>query len=130
MKTYNNALVKLLRDLADYLEHHPTDGLAPILQQAEELVGERSAKRRAKSTAPAEANESNLHALSIQLFEAPSRREAEVLLLKEIPNRRLLESLARSLQLPVQRDDSVEKLRMKIIEHTVGSRLRSAAIQQ
>jgi len=57
------------------------------------------------------------------------REAGERLLQDEAPNRPALEALARFLQLPVQRDDTIERLRAKIIENTIGSRLRSEAIQ-
>ena len=44
-------------------------------------------------------------------------------------NRDALESMARYLNLPVQRDDTVERLRAKIVENLIGARLRSDAIQ-
>jgi hypothetical protein len=58
-----------------------------------------------------------------------SREDGERLLQDETPNRPALEALARFFQLPVQKDDTIERLRAKIIENTIGSRLRSEAIQ-
>jgi hypothetical protein len=40
-----------------------------------------------------------------------------------------LEKLARLMQLPIQREDTAERLRLKIVESAIGSRLRSDAIE-
>jgi len=40
-----------------------------------------------------------------------------------------IENIAKKLDVPFQKKDSIEKLKYKIIERTIGFRLRSQAIQ-
>ncbi|MCL1078717.1 hypothetical protein D5R81_12570 [Parashewanella spongiae] len=44
-------------------------------------------------------------------------------------NKKGLEVIARSLDIAIQRTDKVEAIKNKIVESTVGARLRSSAIQ-
>jgi hypothetical protein len=68
--------------------------------------------------------------VATELQQLSTRDAGDLLLRQKAPIRRELESLARYLNLPVQRDDTVERLRAKIVvENTIGSRLRSDAIQ-
>ncbi|NQZ33361.1 MAG: hypothetical protein HRU06_18995 [Oceanospirillaceae bacterium] len=44
-------------------------------------------------------------------------------------NKTSLEQVARALDIAIQRTDKIDTLRRKIVEYTVGARLRSSAIQ-
>ena len=115
-------LVEVLRRLADYIEECPDSEIALILT-------------RRKDSGPAKGRDTEtvskdwLSTIASRLRAELSRDTGYSLLSAEVRNRKTLEALARFLQLPVQRDDTVERLRAKIIENTIGSRLRSAAIQ-
>jgi len=43
--------------------------------------------------------------------------------------RRNLEALARSFEVPVRKEDNLERLRDRIIDATIGARLNSQAIR-
>lgn len=58
-----------------------------------------------------------------------TRKEGEEYLLSRKLKRLDLEIILRKLDIPFQKKDSIEKLRDKIIEGTIGFRLRSQAIQ-
>lgn len=58
-----------------------------------------------------------------------TRQEAQALLDEKYLSRKALEPIARKLDIPIMRQDKVEVLRDKIIEATVGARIRSQAIQ-
>lgn len=59
-----------------------------------------------------------------------SDREAGTSLLQQRCNTKIrLEKLARRLDLPVRREDTAENLRDRIVEATIGFRLRSQAIR-
>jgi len=58
-----------------------------------------------------------------------SREEASDFLFRTFETKRPLEQLARSLDIPIIKQDKVEILREKIIEATVGARIRSEAIK-
>lgn len=116
-------LAEILRRLADYVDRHPDAELAPLFEKAARLT--RSRKER-----PSEAmTEVEAYSFASRLQTMTSRDEGLSMLKAEIPTRRSLEVLARSLRLPVQKDDTVERLRQKIVENIIGARLRSEAIQ-
>jgi hypothetical protein len=123
MTNKRSQLSNILRRLADYIDRHPDEELAPIFEQAAKLMQKSDIRSREKIS-PWQVGE-----IADKLRALPSREMGDAFLQSELPNRRSLEMLARFLQLPVQRDDSVERLRAKIVENTIGSRLRSDAIQ-
>ena len=63
------------------------------------------------------------------LGDTKTRDEALSMLSREVLTKKELEVLARSLDLPVLREDNIDRLTRKIIEATVGSRLNSEAIR-
>lgn len=58
-----------------------------------------------------------------------SRQDAQALLDARYPSKKALEVIARRLDIPIIKKDKVEELRDKIVEATVGARIRSQAIQ-
>lgn len=64
-----------------------------------------------------------------QITSLPSRQDAQALLDSKFSSKKALELIARKLDIPIIRQDKVEDLRDKIVEATVGARIRSQAIQ-
>lgn len=64
-----------------------------------------------------------------KLTASASRSEASKLLEDGFATRKALEQIARHLDVVVSKQDKAETLRDRIIEATVGARLRSEAIQ-
>ena len=64
-----------------------------------------------------------------QVTALPNRQDAQALLDAKFPSKKALEIIARKLDIPIIRQDKVEDLRDKIVEATVGARIRSQAIQ-
>lgn len=116
-------LSEILRVLADYVEKQREEDLRPLMEEIARVI-----KKPKKKADPVEISVSHSE-LEFRLLSLDSRAAGEQLLMAEVKGRKGLENLARHLQLPVQRDDKIEKLRAKIIENTIGSRLRSDAIQ-
>lgn len=128
MPSKRSELANILRRLADYVDNHPDEDLAPIFKQAATLV--QSPDRQKNSPRPKlTPQDGDGEAIAAQLQTLQTRDAGDVLLREKVLNRSGLENIARFLQLPVQRDDSVDRLRAKIVENTIGSRLRSDAIQ-
>ncbi|RZM79035.1 hypothetical protein [Leptolyngbya iicbica] len=71
---------------------------------------------------------SEFRKLADQLMEINSRVEAENLL-DNLKKKNLIE-LSKFLDIPVQSRENISKIKEKIIESTVGYRLRSQAIQR
>ena len=129
MENKRSELANILRRLADYIDRHPDQELAPIFGQAAAFMQTAGQQKKRHGQSPRKSGSQNMREIEAKLQMLRSREDGERLLQDEVLNRRALEGLARFLQLPVQRDDTIERLRAKIIENTVGSRLRSEAIQ-
>lgn len=63
------------------------------------------------------------------LYKINNRQEGEKYLSSKCSSKAEFESVAKKLDVPFQKKDSIEKLKYKIIERTIGFRLRSQAIQ-
>jgi hypothetical protein len=126
MPSKRSELANILRRLADYVDSHPDENLAPIFKDAATLM--QSAEGQ-KKPPPKRLGPPDVRAIATDLQTLSSREAGDSVLREKVPNRSGLEAIARFLQLPVQRDDTVERLRAKIVENTIGSRLRSDAIQ-
>ncbi|HZM06606.1 MAG TPA: hypothetical protein VFC44_26705 [Candidatus Saccharimonadales bacterium] len=129
MTNKRSELANILRRLAEYIDRHPDEELAPIFGRAEMLMQATDYQKKQHSQLPTKFGQQEVKEIAARLQTLRTREAGEVLLKDEALNRRSLEALARFLQLPVQRDDTIERLRAKIIENTIGSRLRSEAIQ-
>jgi len=122
-------LSMLLRRLADYVDNRSDEELAPLFELAQRLKPKKTVRRRDSSSSDFETDRGFYQAIWRRLAEQQTREAGEALLRDEVPNRMQLEVLARTLQLPVQSDDTLARLRTKIVENIIGSRLRSQAIQ-
>jgi len=129
MTNKRSDLATILRRLADYVDRHTDEDLAPIFSQAATLIQTANHHKNHQDHSMEEFATQDAREIAAKLLTLRSREDGDTLLQAKAPNRRSLESLARFLQLPVQRDDTTNRLRSKIVENTIGSRLRSQAIQ-
>lgn len=85
-------------------------------------------RRRGKEEPPPEALQ-DINELVAKLTAFPSRADASQFMEATFETRKTLDQIARHLDVPVLKQDKLEILREKIIEATVGARLRSEAIK-
>jgi len=85
-------------------------------------------RRRAKDDAN-NAPEVDMSEIIGRLTAFTSRELAATYLASTIETKKTLEALARHLDIPIIKSDKVEVLRDRVIEATVGARLRSEAIK-
>lgn len=116
-----------LRRLAAAVERMSDDELARLNEPGTEIEI-KVLRRRAKDELPSEAR-LDLVDIIAKLTAFPSRAEASRFLESGFETKKVLEQIARHLDVPVLKQDKTETLRDKIIEATVGARLRSEAIQ-
>lgn len=117
----------LLRRLAAALEGLSPDDLARLEDPATEIEV-RIVRRRAKEV-PTPETRVDLEEIIAKLEVLTSRADASSFLDSTVETRKGLEQVARHLDVAVQKQDKAETLRDKIIEATVGARLRSDAIK-
>jgi hypothetical protein len=128
------SLAKLLRRLAEIIERGSDEDFEAILSGQAKLVAPNGSvrvrgKRGADSVHLGLSREKELAGLGEHLRSLESRDEGIALLRGADLQKRDLERLARLMNLPVLREDDAEKLRQKIVEHGIGSRLNSRAIR-
>lgn len=119
------ALVRLLATFVDSLSEDDVEGLLAGRLGLHITGGEptfRSKRKRGTVTV-------DLDVVVDALGRARTRHDAMSILERGGITKALLEKLARRLDLPVLRSDSVERLRQKIVEGVVGHRINSEAIQ-
>lgn len=89
----------------------------------------RAVRRRSKDESHVVIGVEEITATVQTLTKFASRQEAYSFLDTRFPTKKNLEVIARSLDIPIIRQDKVEDLRDKIVEATVGAKIRSQAIQ-
>ncbi len=122
-------LLRLLAQLIDRLDEQELDSLIEgtaelAVHPKEKQTGRRAVINRRKDFARPEIEE-----IGKELRKLRSRELGEQFLQRQQLSRKELEELARYLELPVETKDSVERLKGKVIEGTIGFRLRSEAIR-
>ncbi len=116
----------VLHRLSSFLRSLNAEELASLARGEVHLqLSSRPARRKRGTNAPG----GDLNDLREQLGRAESRDAALALLGERARTRSSLQALSRSLDLPVQKTDSADRLRDRIVEATVGFRLRSEAIR-
>lgn len=116
-----------LRRLAVALERMSDEELARLNEPGTEI--EIKILRRRARDEPAPEPLLDLADIVVKLTAAANRSDAAKFLDDSFGTKKVLEQIARHLDVVVSKQDKVETLRDKIIEATVGARLRSAAIQ-
>ena len=95
-----------------------------------ELVLENQEHRRSKNSKSLDADAQTVISEVAQLLgDLDDREQGRILLEHRLPKKQLLTHLARHLDLPLQKRETMERLKEKIIEATIGYRLRSRAIR-
>nr|VFJ54773.1 MAG: hypothetical protein BECKFW1821A_GA0114235_10505 [Candidatus Kentron sp. FW]VFJ61041.1 MAG: hypothetical protein BECKFW1821B_GA0114236_10635 [Candidatus Kentron sp. FW] len=95
-----------------------------------ELVpGTQKDRRNRNTTAQDTEAGKDISEVARLLGNIDDRDEGRSLLEQRVPNKDLLTRLVRHLDLPLQQRETVKRLKDKIIEATIGYRLRSQAIR-
>ena len=123
-------LANVLRKIADAIEHSNMTvwedfdiELKPSKTRSKLSSADEGRAKRA------ELDPVGLNEVSAQLMKASTREEASQILEKLGLTRRELEALARPRSVHLTKDDSVQRIKDKLIEAAVGSRLNSLAIR-
>ena len=116
-----------LRRLAAAVERMSDDELGKLNDPGFEIEI-RAVRRRPKDESAPEAR-LDMADIVAKLTASPSRADASKFLENGFETKKILQQIARHLDVAVLKQDKVETLRDKIIEATVGARLRSDAIK-
>lgn len=89
----------------------------------------RLTRKRSKEESSTPTHDADLENIILKLTAFPNREEAQQFLETNFSTRKSVEIIARKLDIPISKQDKFETLRDKVIEATVGARVRSMAIQ-
>lgn len=131
MKNCMEALALCLKKLAAQIEKIPVSALDRLARgdfEIEIVFSEKeSMEKGVQARKPLEGSE--LLEIESSLRKMKTREDANSFLREKGLKKDALILLAKHLDLPVQKRDSIKKISEKIIETTIGYRLRSRAIQ-
>lgn len=117
--------LRLIVDAVDRLSEEDFSKLGNGLYNVEI----RLTRKRNKEDAVSPIQEADLASVIEKLTGSPNREEAQHFLDANLSTRKSFELIARKLDISISKQDKIETLRDKVIEATVGARLRSQAIQ-
>lgn len=117
-----------LRRLVDAVERLSEDDISKLGDESYSIEI-RLTRKRNKEDATSPIQETDLANIIEKLTGLANREEAQHFLNANFPTRKSVELIARQLDIPISKQDKVETLRDKVIEATVGARVRSQAIQ-
>lgn len=117
-----------LRRLVDAVERLSEDDFSKLADESFNIEI-RLTRKRSKEESILPAQEADLANIIEKLTALPNREEAQQFLDANFSTRKSVEPIARKLDIPISKQDKVETLRDKVIEATVGARVRSQAIQ-
>ncbi len=122
------AAITVFRRISEALDRMPKEELQR-LSDPQYTLEIRTVRRRNKEETVSSMSSEEAEAVIERLIAFSSRLEAQDLLSARFPTKKNLEAIARKLDIPIIRQDKIEELRDKIVEATVGARIRSQAIQ-
>lgn len=127
MSTSSFLVASALRRIAAALERMSDEELARLNEPGTEI--EIKVLRKRSKDEPTPEEKLDLADIVAKLTGAVSRSDASKFLEDGFGTKKALEQIARHLDVLVSKQDKAETLRERIIEATVGARLRSEAIQ-
>jgi hypothetical protein len=126
-------VVRILREMADAIEKQDNDVLNRLILALKLDSDSRKTKTPRKATPVrsrlSQSNPMLLALLLRDLQEAPNRDAGSEILERSKLNRQELTDLARLTNVHVSKDNDVPKIKEKLIESIIGSRLNSRAIR-
>lgn len=128
MNTSSFLVASALRRLAAALERMSDEEIARLNEPGTEIEI-KVLRRRSKDEELTPGARLDLTDVVAKLTAAASRSDASRFLDDSFGTKKALEQIARHLDVVVSKQDKAETLRDRIIEATVGARLRSEAIQ-
>lgn len=128
MTSHKPQFPNAFRRLVDAIERLGEDDVSKLSDDSY-TIEIRLTRKRNKEDAIAPTQEIDLANVIDKLSSFPSREDAQQFLDGGFSTRKSVESIARKLDIPISKQDKVETLRDKVIEATVGARVRSQAIQ-
>ncbi|KAA6330608.1 hypothetical protein EZS27_020707 [termite gut metagenome] len=128
MKSKKNIIIEQYNALSTFLQKL-TDKEIVDLENGEKEIKFQIINKGKHTTKEFSIDEDSIQEIISKLNCMTSREEGNELLNSKCSVRQDYESIAKRIDIPYTQKDTIEKLKEKIIEGTIGFRLRSQAIQ-
>nr|VFJ91327.1 MAG: hypothetical protein BECKLFY1418B_GA0070995_102518 [Candidatus Kentron sp. LFY]VFJ93291.1 MAG: hypothetical protein BECKLFY1418A_GA0070994_103030 [Candidatus Kentron sp. LFY] len=133
MKNTNaQVMAKVLTKIAQAVRRLDESEIEKLLAgdfRVELVLGAREKRHNKNAVNPDADAEKDISDVARRLRSLDDRDEGRFILEQRVPNKDLLTRLVRYLDLPLHKQETTERLKDKIIEATIGYRLRSRAIR-
>ena len=130
MKQKNNIYIELIESFSSFLKSLSTKDINDLYNGNKEVSFEIKEKLITSNNPKVLSfNEFTAQSIIDQLNILKNRQEGELILKEKCNNRFDYEKIASILDIPFQKKDTIDRILEKIIEGTIGFRLRSQAIQ-
>jgi hypothetical protein len=129
MTDEKRTLVELLRRLSEAVSSIPDSEFRDLALGNSRIMLSQRARKHGRTKPIAGMSVDEIKKVVSHLQSLSSREDGLALLDERCKTKTNLMKFARVLDLPVDHEDTVEKLRDKIVEATIGFRLRSEAIR-
>jgi polynucleotide 5'-kinase involved in rRNA processing len=128
---YGTRLAQLLRAMANSIEKLDEAQLDEFIANLKRgrLTDKSLTERYVAKKKHAKVDPAALDRIMLQLNDSATREEGSILLDRLDLSRKELERLARLRDIHVSKDDNVSKIKEKLVEVIIGSRLSSRAIR-
>jgi len=130
MKQKKNIYIELIESFSSFLKTLSTNDINDLYNGNKQVSFEIKEKRNTSNkTKVFSFDEFTAQSILNELNTLNNRQEGEVILKEKCNNRFDYEKIASMLDIPFQKKDTIDRILEKIIEGTIGFRLRSQAIQ-
>ena len=124
--------IQLLEQLARALQNMPEEDFDKLMKgelQASVSFSQSVPKESGQRKRVITNSDATLQAVHARLTSATSREEGHRIVKEAFEHKEDLFGFARYLDVPVQKKDATEKIRDKVVTHTVGRRLGRQAVR-
>ena len=119
---------RILQKLSAALEYLSQEEFSKLLDDSYRIEI-KCIRKRTQEERSTSHHDIDINFIIEKLTSCASREDAQIFLVNNHPTKKSLELIARKLDIPIIKQDTLVVLRDKVIEATVGARMRSQAIQ-
>ncbi|WP_047450799.1 hypothetical protein [Alistipes sp. ZOR0009] len=124
-----NIIIEQYDALSNFLQKLSKEEIAELENGKKEIMFELKDKSKTSGLKILSFDEFVIQSIIDELNKMNSREDGLKLIVDKCSSRLDFEALAKKLDIPFTKKDTIEKLKDKIVEGTIGFRLRSQAIQ-
>lgn len=131
MKKINNIYIQLIDSFLSYIDNLSVDDILKLKKNEINIKFEiePNLNKNIKKLKKVNLTASDIDLIISNLYQINNRQEGINYLSSKCSSKLDFENIVKKLDVPFQKKDSIDKLVYKIIERTIGFRLRSEAIQ-